>query len=177
MRTPTRQAALCCHPVTLDALLERTVEEGDCRLWTLACVDKRPPIIRAHGVQHYVRRLVFELVHRKLRPGEVVRAGCGTDTCVEPLHQVATTKQRILEQVAASGAFRTPKFRMAVALGKRRRSALSEDAVRDIRYGDGPADEAAAEHGISKEYVRLIRKNHSRVDFSSPWQGLGGRQA
>lgn len=161
------------NSTTLPAIRLRCRDCGDCWQWLGAKVHQRHPVITIQGVQHYVRRLVWQLKHGKPVPPKMrITASCDNTDCVNPEHVVARSGRQIAKRTAADGAFSTHAFRAKVALGKRRNSKLSDADVQRVRASTGDVAPLADELGISKAYAYMLRSGRFRVDYSNPFAQL-----
>lgn len=157
--------------VQLDAMVEvalllegRVEEEGNCLLWTGAFCT-RGPVVTVAQVQYSLRKIVWEQKNGTPFPAEkVATVSCGNPRCLE--HVQAKTWSQLNSRPTSIS------HRMRTALARRKGSKLTDEAVSDIRYGSDKPPEAAARHGCSVAYVYMIRRDHSRKDYSSPFRGL-----
>jgi hypothetical protein len=148
----------------LNKIRTRCIEEGDCLLWPGA-VCTRGPVATVKGVQYSLRRVAWENKNGKPFPsGRVASPSCGNPRCLAHISAM-TWAQLNTRPTSISHRVRT-------ALARRKGSKLSDEAVNDIRYGGGRAEEAAERHNISAAYVYMIRRDQCRKDYSSPFHGL-----
>jgi len=156
---------------TLETLMARTVEVGECNEW-LGYIANDTPQVSHGGKMMTVRRLMFEL-QGKAVDGYYIAPRCGNFRCVNPSHAIARTKKahhKIMNQnVDPNGMLRIIKLQQ-VARGRRK---LTDEQVQQIRSDPRPSRAVAAEHGVSKGLVCLIRagKAHRAVS-ASPFAGL-----
>lgn len=156
---------------TLETLMARTVEVGECNEW-LGYIANDTPQVSHGGKMMTVRRLMFEL-QGKAVDGYYIAPRCGNFRCVNPAHAIARTKKahhKIMNQnVDPNGMLRIIKLQQ-VARGRRK---LTDEQVQQIRSDPRPSRAVAAEHGVSKGLVCLIRagKAHRAVS-ASPFAGL-----
>ena len=76
--------ALTSH--TVESLLARTEEEGDCRLWTGFLQNKMVPVVFHEGKLWSVRKLIATLEGRKVPSTGAWSTRCGCKSCVAPAH-------------------------------------------------------------------------------------------
>lgn len=156
--------------IRLSDLLARTVEEGNCLLWTGHANSGKFPQWRVDGKLYAARRIVYEVVHGEIPRGMQVGVRCKSLLCVHPDCLVARSRSR-----AMSGNPLTPHRRVAVTIGRRKNSALNLEIVRAIRASDEPGPVVEARYGLKKGYASRIRTNRCWVDTASPFAGLGAR--
>lgn len=176
-------------PCDMNYLQLRCRPCGECLEWLGAHVHGRFAVVTlripapdgSRGQrQFYVRHLMYWLRHGRRPPVDrqrVLTVNCGNERCVAPAHLVLTTKTKVNQRTAATGAWRTLAFRAKVAIGRRRNSELSDAAVAEIQNTDTPIAELAQRNGITETYARFIRKGKNRVDYSNPLAALhfGGK--
>lgn len=156
---------------TLETLLARTVEIGECREWQ-GYIGNDTPQVSHGGKMMTVRRLMFELQGKAIE-GYYIAPSCGNFRCVSPEHAIARTNaahiKRMNQNVDPNGLLRLIKLQQ-VARGRRK---LTDEQVQQIRSDPRPSRAVAAEHGVSKGLVCLIRagKAHRAVS-ASPFAGL-----
>ena len=102
--------ALIDNTLELMRILEQTVEEGECVIWTGYVGASGHPMIKMHDGCRLVRREVFRLCCGNLVPRQPIATRCGERCCVNPAHLFASTisnickkrrKARSLERSAA----------------------------------------------------------------------------
>jgi len=159
---------------TLETLLARTVEVGDCREWQ-GYIANDTPQVSHRGKMMTVRRLMFELQGKAVE-GYYIAPKCSNSKCVNPDHAIARTSKahhKVMNQnVDFNGLLRIIKLQQ-VAKGRRK---LTDEQVSQIRIDPRPSRAVAAEHGVSKGLVCLIRigKAHRAVT-ANPFAGLMNR--
>lgn len=155
---------------TLESLLDRTVEIGDCREWTGA---GDVPHVRVAGEVVPVRRLILRLAEIDIRPGYVVGNTCRNPKCVEPSHIVI----RSPKQHARIGHKRRNQqlINRKIAATKRAKSKFTPELVAEIRASTESGRVLAERLGMNRRSVYRIRSGQRWADTSSPWMGLGAR--
>jgi hypothetical protein len=159
---------------TLESLLARTVEIGECREWQ-GYIGNDTPQVSHGGKMMTVRRLMFELQGKDVE-GYYIEPQCGNSRCVNPAHAVARTNaahlKRMSRNVDHRGLMRIIKLQQ---VAKNRRK-LTDEQVSQIRNDARPSRAVAEELGVSKNLVCLIRagKAHRAVS-ANPFAGLMNR--
>ena len=142
------------------ALATRTVQEGQCLLWTGTHRAGSPQMRLTQPKRRMVmvRRAILECQHGgALPPGLYAVAGCGEPRCVRPEHVRGMTVQQIGRRAADAGAWQGPLRAARIAQARRRQSRLTWDDIQAIRNAP-TAKQAAADHGISRSHASLIRR-------------------
>jgi len=158
--------------IRLSDLLARTVEEGDCLVWTGYAQHRKYPQWRIKNINRPARRIVYEAVHGPLRPGLQVGINCECELCVHPDHLVARPKKLAMRKVKM-----TRSKRLNIANARRANSKLTIDIVREIRASAEPGNVIELRLGLQKGYASRIRLGKVWADHSSPFAGLGRRVA
>lgn len=157
--------------ITLDWLQARVREDEDgCWIWT-GCYGRggEDPQATVDYKVWPVRRLIWTLVHCKPVPkGQRVGSSCSNPACCHPEHVQARKTGSALR-----GRKLPIATRIRIANTRRASSALTQEAVQQIRLDDRPAEVLAQEHQIDPSYVYYIRAGKIRRDYSNPFAGLG----
>jgi len=163
--------------ITLEYIKARCTIEGEC--WEWSTIGKhRAPAMKIKGKTLSPRREAWKLYKGKeISPGYVIthKKECGNPMCCNPEHLMQTKKVHVMKRTVSEGKLHTPAIRAKIAEAKRKNSKLSQEAAKEIAYGDDPTEEAAEKHGISTAYVRMLRKGLFRKEFANPFAGLGAR--
>lgn len=162
--------------MNLDDIKARCEEVGECWIWQGTVLRKRFPIAKVKNATVYPKREAWAAHHGKPVPDGMCVVNrpvkCHDPLCCNPDHLTVATKRQVLQKVVADGKLHTPTIRAKIAVAKRAGSKLSDEAVQEIRFSDEPVAVLAARHGITETYGHMIRRGHSRKDYSSPWRGL-----
>lgn len=159
--------------LTLERLLQHTVEDGECLRWTGHAHEGKRPQIRLGGAAGHavnVRRVLWLLTRGPLRAGLQVGVKCECELCVHPDCLVARTKS-----AAQRGRSMPLERRRRIAMTKRRASDLTPDTVREIRFSDEPGKALDIRLGLTVGYSSRIRRGEVWADFSSGVDMLGAR--
>lgn len=156
---------------TLETLLARTVEVGECNEW-LGYIANAVPQVSHGGKVVTVRRLMFELQGKDVE-GYYIAPKCGNPRCVNPDHAIARTRKAhhklMSRNVDHGGLLRIIKLQQA-ARGRRK---LTDEQVQQIRNDPRPSRAVASDHGVSNALVCLIRAGRAHRPISSnPFAGL-----
>jgi hypothetical protein len=153
--------------LTLAMIQARTVEEGNCLIWTAYSSDGVPKI-DLNGKTLSVRREIYKLVHGEIPDRLQVGVKCKTPCCVHPDCLVARSRSRAMKE-----ANYTVAGNIARTLAKRARSNITMDIAREIRSSTEPATMLEQRLGLFAGCVRRIRGNRSWQDHTNPFAGLG----
>ncbi len=150
--------------MSLDTILARTVEEGDCLLWQ-GRISNGSPVAYLDGAYRTVRRVVWEAAKGPIKPGLHPSCRCREPACVRLEHIRLLTIQQIAQLAAREGKFSSLHRRAKVAAAARKRSRLTPEQVERIRLADS-ATAIARELGIAKSTASKIRRGES-------WRPIG----
>jgi hypothetical protein len=143
---------------TLDAILARCVEEGECWMWAQGLNGAGHPVARHAGTSILVRRRAYELHHGRVPDGRShgLRMTCRNTRCVNPSHIEAVTRSRLIREAKPRAAEHYMTFvRARVAQGT---TKLGFAAARAIRADLRSCIVVAAEYGVSPSLVTQIRR-------------------
>lgn len=159
---------------TLETLLARTDEVGDCLEWASSYTNNGHPTTRQDGVQWLVRRLVLTLQGIDIKPGHVVVTTCKNLRCINPEHLVQRTERQHMLAMGEAGKLSDHRRSAKIAATKRagHQAKLTESQVREIRASTDTLRELSATYGISVSRACGIRLGRMWRDFSSPFAGL-----
>lgn len=164
---------------TLQTLLDRTTEEGDCRLWT-GYAQNGAPMVFHDGKLIQVRKLVLILTGVTLR-GQYTACRCGDPLCVAPAHIVQRTvkEHHTLMGLRVSQSSSNPARVAKITKARRGKLAkITQEQANEIRCSDESGPVLGARYGITKSQVRNIKIGRSwnvSLDFGNPFAGLGAR--
>lgn len=148
-------------------LMEKTVEEGDCLIWTGCCANGKWPQWNIDYNPTPVRRTLWEATHERNAASLEVGTSCETPKCVHPDHLVARTRSKRMQGIPLS------RQNIArVAAGRRRKSKLNIEIVREIRASEECGTVIEARHGLKPGYASRIRRGKVWKDHASPFAGL-----
>lgn len=157
------------HDIRLSDLLARTIEEGDCLIWAGYANKGKFPQWRIGGHLWLVRRLIWSLSHEAMPRGQV-GTHCGSPLCVHPNCLVDRSRAK-----AQRGILLTASHKANIATGRRAKSRLTMDVVREIRASDEPSVNVDRRLGLSIGYTSRIRLGLAWKDRASPFSGLGAQ--
>lgn len=159
---------------TIESLMARTIEIGDCMEWTGYCQNETPFVVSG-GVKWMVRRLVKHLQGRPLYPGVHFGTHCGNPKCVNPDHIAERRKADHMRLMAKNVDHNHPIRIAKLQKAAESRRVLSDESLAMIRSDDRNDRIVAADFGVSKSLINKIRQNKSRkiVNASiNPFAGL-----
>ena len=160
---------------TVETLLAKTEEVGDCREWT-GYMGNNVPMANHEGRFLAVRRVMLMLSGV---PEEKIGYACckhGNQRCVNPDHIVNRSQSQHSKLNGKRGAkneiVRVTKM---MAYGRTHRAKLTLEQAREIRVSTESGPVAAKRHGVSRQTIDRIRLGISWRDLGSPFAGLGAR--
>lgn len=156
---------------TVDSLLARTVEEGDCRLWQGFSTNDTPMVYDgAEGKMASVRKLIHKLDGGYVS-AKYFCASCGNPLCVAPEHIIQRNEKTQCRQMAKQSIKHKAKRSAAVLLWRRANPLkLDMDRARQIRADERPYQAIADDFGVSKSMVGKIKRGQYWRD--NPWSAL-----
>jgi len=158
---------------TMETLLARTVEEGECLLWG-GYIGNSVPQVSHKGKVIAVRRLMLEFQGKVLRAGDHASTKCRNHACVHPEH--ISHRNKFQHSAAMLSAPRNEEVRAAKLAAFRRKTAkLDMDKAREIRCSEESGPTLAAKFGVNKALIARIRRGEAWREFSNPFAGLGAR--
>lgn len=152
----------------------RTVEDGDCLLWTRGCANGHPSA-RIDGKEQLVRRVLQEQASGPISPGKVLRVTCGNTKCLSRDHWTITTHRRIALDCSAKGLMGGQLRAAKIAAAKRfgPQAKITQDDARAIRASDLSGAALAKRYSISGSTVSKIKRGQVRREFAgNVWAGL-----
>jgi hypothetical protein len=161
---------------TIESLMARTIEEGDCWVWQGYSANNTPQVFtRVDGKRKMisVRRLLRELVTGKAQPVGHFSHTCGNPLCVNPDHAIwrgqdahmrAMAKKRVVSTVTAN---KLRNYR--IESGK---AVLDENKAQEIRLSPESGPVLAQRYGVSKSWISRIKRGEVWRVLSSPFAGL-----
>lgn len=143
-------------PGWLEAIKARTVEEGECALWT-GFADNGAPQVFIDGKYQMVRRVLWEAERGPIPKGMHPRCNCGEVRCINLEHIRLRSTRQIAKEAAKTGAWSSLLRRAKIAAARRKTSKLTQADVDRIRAADNGAA-IARELGVSKALANKIRR-------------------
>lgn len=159
---------------TLETVLARTIEVGECLEWQ-GIVHNGSPVIRIDRRLLTVRRVIREFEGCPARPQNFLFAKCGNPLCVRPEHIRERTRAEHIKLMAANVDYGNPLRIARLQQSKQHARRLDEEGVARIRCDARRAQDLADELGVSKSLVNAIRRgvSHRQVSAAAnPFVGL-----
>lgn len=158
---------------TIDSLRAKTVEEGDCWLWTGPTHEGRARVSH-EGRLVYARRLMQQLAGKSVQG--VVTTTCDNPLCLNPDHLATISRAAHQKRMtAASNTGTVLALKSAkVAQTKRQTTAkLTLEQARAIRVSDDSTRVLSERYGVNRRLVYRIRMGLSwREHGNNPFAGL-----
>lgn len=155
---------------TIDSLLARADEYGECHLWT-GYLGNGVPMVYSRGKMVSVRRLMMVIQGHEDKDG-FYGVKCDCPTCVNPDHIQYRSQTQHLRKMNSKEFTLERKLRMTLSRRARPDMILTLDKVREIRAAEGSTREIGERYGISKSAVSKIRRGAYWPDTASPFAGL-----
>ena len=150
-------------------LLARTVEDGDCLIWTARL---------SHSAGHpkwknfSVRRLLWEAQRGPLKASQLVTVTCGNPKCLA--HLAITNKAEIARKTNADPRVKAIKRIKSSAIA-RKTAKLSIEKAREIRNSELTGKALAVVYGVSEDLISKVRHHKAWPEPINPFAGLGAR--
>lgn len=161
-----RRPGVKAHALTLDEIRARCEEFGECWIWQQGVNSAGVPIARSRNKTVPVRREVAYLYHGRETPkGYFVISACQDRLCVAPKCARVLSAGQYVRWLNDTGRFNTPAVAIAKSIAAARRSALSNEAAREVRdsiRAGADRGEVAKRHGISRSYANRIATGRYR---------------
>jgi DNA-binding XRE family transcriptional regulator len=152
----------------LDVIREKSVEEGDCWLWTGYVATSGHPYTSTGGKGSTVARSVATRLGMKV-DGKVVRMKCNNKLCVNPAHLSVISRPDLARQTLVAST-RTIEWKMKHIAATRRKSKLTMDMVRQIRNAEGfTQKQLAQQYGVHQRVIHNIRSGSGWKDTTNPF--------
>jgi hypothetical protein len=162
-------------PITLDLILAKSIEEGDCWIWQGGCGHGTPHISENRRAVP-VRRWIAQHHLAKNVAGMLATNSCGNPLCVSPDHVLVVTRARLQQLTVDRLRYHLNPARNAkLSAAARARSKFSPELIEQIRHAEGPQRAIARAFGVSFDTVNKIKAGKTYKTYGSPWQGLGAR--
>ena len=161
---------------TIESLLARTEEEGDCRLWTGYRANGVPQVYR-EGRMVPVRRVLLTLAGKNCSGAAFVPCVCGNARCVAPKHIVQRTMEHHIQAMArAVNTGAVKQIRIAKLTQTQRASSRigSAAVAREIAVSAESGPVLAERHGVSRSTINNIKRGRSWASGTNPFAGLMG---
>lgn len=149
--------------VTLEDILVRCVEDGDCRVWKGAYSHDKRPLwhVQASRSALPVRRLVLEIrLRRRVAAGRYAGCSCSTVGCV--IHAKEMTRPQLMAAAKEAGSIGGPAASArARIIGQRNAAKLSMQAAEEIRLkraGGATLTALADEYGVHFSMIDRVCK-------------------
>jgi hypothetical protein len=153
----------------------RTIEEGDCLLWTgTMCAGRTIPSIFNKGKLASVCRLIWNKKNGSIPAGMLIYRTCGNIQCVRPAHLGMCTVSELARFSGLMGKHKKTELqKVAIALTMRKSAKLTQSDVDCILLSDEKPSELAVRFKVSERLIYSIR-NGTRWKYraSNPWGGL-----
>ena len=158
---------------TLESIMARTVEVGDCMEWQGHIRQDNVPYITVNRQYMAVRRLILQLIGKPAKRGNFVGTTCGNQSCVNPEHIIERSRREHMRYAASMLDHNDPTI--VVKQQRAVKRLLTPEDVEKIRFDERSATAIAAEVGCCRQVVSRIRRgtSHRIVNASvNPFAGL-----
>lgn len=159
---------------TIDSLLARTVEVGDCMEWQGYTANNSPQVSK-NGKMITVRKLIRQLQGVEVAKGTFTSAKCGNPKCVNPEHFTDRTMKQHAKFMSGRIDFQSPIRIAKLQKSAQPRRKISVEGVAAALGDQRSCAAVADEFGVHKSLISKIRRGvaHRQVSSSvNPFAGL-----
>jgi len=159
---------------TIESLMAKTIEEGECRLWT-GYTQKNNPQIMHKKKMVLVRRLILKLQGKTVGKTDHASTTCGVCGCVEPTHLILRTHSEHASMMGlSSNRKRLARAAKLADWARKNTAKLTIQIAREIRASDESGPVLAARFGVQRGMISRIRRGQAWREFGgNPFAGLG----
>lgn len=161
---------------TIDSLLKRTVEVGQCKEWAGYFAAKNPAVFHDGRLQS-VRRMLCLLSGRHVPKGHFVTTSCRNQKCVNPDHFLIHTPRQHMSNMAGRVEYLNPNRILKLSESAQGRRKLSDDQLRVILSGEDSCVVLAKEFNVNKSLISKIRRGQAHrmtLARNNPYWSLYG---
>lgn len=145
---------------TIESLMARTEEYGDCRLWT-GYLGNGVPMVFHDGVLMPVRRLIRTLEGKSTNRAFFYSCTCGEGRCVEGTHILERTGNKHMRLMAANSDLSPLKRAKLIVVNRTLKAKLSLDAARQIRASTERTAVLAERYGVSRYTICRVKRHEA----------------
>lgn len=159
---------------TLETILARTDEVGDCLEWQ-GMNKNGTPLIRIARKMHTVRRVIREMLGIPAAEGNYLAASCANPKCVNPEHIIERTRAQHMKRIASMVDHNHPIRIAKLQKSKAHKRVVSDEGLAIILNDNRKSEDVARELGVSKSLVKKIRRGEAYRQVSAavnPFAGL-----
>jgi aspartate carbamoyltransferase regulatory subunit len=159
---------------TVESIMAKTVEEGECLIWQ-GYIANRTPMIYADGAMKSVRGLLTRLLGKPQPAGVGFWSmKCGNHACVHPEHAVFRPEKQHMQHMAKELNSRPAINEIRRAkISQKRRMKLTDEQIADILSSEDSGPVVAARVGVSRAMVSRYRRAQSGTTIATNmWIGL-----
>lgn len=166
---------------TIESLLARCREDGDCQVWTGDMGSKCTPRVFHAGAIVAVRPLMAQLVaerdgKRAPPSGGFWATKCGTFGCVAPAcvrRRTKTEHLAAMRDALAANPMAEQLRRARIAASKAKARKLTDEQIHEIRTSSESGRSLAKRWGVQQSMVSRYRRGQAgNTRASNPWAGL-----
>lgn len=162
---------------TIESLLERTEDYGDCKLWTGYTANDTPQV-HHEGKMIGVRRLMYFLKTGKMVDSKTfISTKCKEPSCVNPDHLQKQNLRSHMSEMSKNVDARavSRRIKLSAAAQARGLTKLTKEQVQEIFSDPRPGPQVAQDYGVTRGNVSKIRRGqHVAINLNSnnPFAGL-----
>lgn len=157
---------------SLQLLLSRTEQDGDCLIWTSTTSCYGYPIIRYNQKTATVRGIIAQIYGKSKRKGDVYTTICKNKRCLAEDHIRAVNRKSLAQTMDKSYAS-NPVRASRISEQSRKRGKLTQEQADLIRVSPDTQRVLSERYGVSKRVIWDIKNGKRWKDYKSNfWGGL-----
>lgn len=146
---------------TIESLLARTVEHGNCKDWTGYAPNKTPKVFH-NGKMQSVRAVLLELQGKAKPPkGFFLATRCQNPYCVNPEHIIARSPKQHAVRMAKCVDHENPVRLMRITEKAQIRRKLSDEQVQTILLDTRSCRELGELFQVNQSLISRIRRGQA----------------
>ena len=157
--------------IYLTDLINRTVQDGECLLWTGPSNGSGYPMVSIKRKNKPLRTIMAVFYKRTKTAKQVLTTTCGNKSCIHPDHLRVVAKKSVFKIATAN--YKSPiRSAKLSAYARANRAKLNIEQAREIRLSDKTHRELALEYGVNKNTIRNIKAGITWKETGNLWRGL-----
>jgi hypothetical protein len=145
---------------TVESLLKRTNDVGQCKEWTGYYAGSSPVVYHEARMQS-TRRLICRLQNNPAPASYFINSTCNNPKCVNPDHFLRHTQKQHAAYMASKVEALHPQRLMKLSAMAQVRRKLTDDQVRTILGGTDSCVVLAREFNVNKSLISKIRRGQA----------------
>ena len=145
---------------SVESILARCVEFGECVEWTQGVNSAGHPTMSYQGGGKLVRRVLAQMSDMHI-DGRKIRMRCNNARCVNPAHFVLVTHQQLMIAAGRAGKLTSVSKSVRCAMARRATAKLTPEVVAEIRGSSETLKVLAKRYGVGTTCVANARNGRT----------------